>query len=291
MAISPLTIQDNPILEWLFETQAVRVCEPDAPFWYTSGTLGPYYINTHFLYGSQTEAEQLLSAIEQAVLTPLDLPATLAALVGKQELHNRIFHHLMDVVTDTLRNESFDLISGGERRDFFFSIPVALRLDKPHLTILKNGRSFISEPGLQKTHEATPAELAGRTVLHVADLVTEASSYIRAWLPAVQKVGAHMKQTLAIIDRDQGGREILASAGIQLLSLARIEPALFDLAARKNLISPDQAAQIQSFMCDPHQFMHDFFRTHPHYLADQLALGSKAAERAQRCLDLGYGTV
>ena len=44
---------DNPIVSWLFETDAVRVCPEGQPFWYTSGKLGPFYINTQFLYGSE----------------------------------------------------------------------------------------------------------------------------------------------------------------------------------------------------------------------------------------------
>ena len=49
----------DSVLSWLFETKAVRVCPEGAPFWYTSGKLGPFYINTHFLYGSQEAAEAL----------------------------------------------------------------------------------------------------------------------------------------------------------------------------------------------------------------------------------------
>ena len=50
---------DDPIIKWLFQTNAIQVCPEDRPFWYTSGTLGPYYINTHYLYGSKEEAENL----------------------------------------------------------------------------------------------------------------------------------------------------------------------------------------------------------------------------------------
>lgn len=57
---------ENPIVSWLFETDAVRVCPEGQPFWYTSGKLGPFYINTQFLYGSEEAANALLTVIEQA---------------------------------------------------------------------------------------------------------------------------------------------------------------------------------------------------------------------------------
>ena len=57
---------ENPIISWLFETDAVRVCPEGQPFWYTSGKLGPFYINTQFLYGSEAAANSLLKTIEEA---------------------------------------------------------------------------------------------------------------------------------------------------------------------------------------------------------------------------------
>ena len=75
------------IIRWLFETQAIRVCLPDQPFWYTSGTLGPYYINTHFLYGSETSAKDLLALIESLAAEPLSLPTQISLAVAKQKNH------------------------------------------------------------------------------------------------------------------------------------------------------------------------------------------------------------
>ena len=54
----------NPVVSWLFETDAVRVCPEGQPFWYTSGKLGPFYINTQFLFGSEQAANELLAVIE-----------------------------------------------------------------------------------------------------------------------------------------------------------------------------------------------------------------------------------
>ena len=43
------------LVTYLFETRAIRVCPKDKLFWYTSGKIGPYYINTHFLIGCEEE--------------------------------------------------------------------------------------------------------------------------------------------------------------------------------------------------------------------------------------------
>ena len=52
------------LVSYLFETNALRICPDNKPFWYTSGKIGPYYINTHFLYGSEQNAVDLLSFID-----------------------------------------------------------------------------------------------------------------------------------------------------------------------------------------------------------------------------------
>jgi len=55
----------NKIAEYLFKTDAIKICPENKPFWYTSGKIGPYYINTHFIYGSEKEANGLLNLINE----------------------------------------------------------------------------------------------------------------------------------------------------------------------------------------------------------------------------------
>ena len=46
----------SDIMSYLFATDAIRICEENKPFWYTSGKIGPYFINTHFVYGNEKDA-------------------------------------------------------------------------------------------------------------------------------------------------------------------------------------------------------------------------------------------
>ncbi len=281
--------QDQSIIKALFDTSAIRVSPADQPFWYTSGTLGPYYINTHFLYGSEAEANQLLTLIEQAVQTPLELPGLLAAVIMEHDQQQPVFQAVIDQLVDAVAELDFDVVSGGERRDYFFSIPLAARTGKPHVAILKDGKAFWSDPNFQAVHELPDQALRGQKVLHIADLVTEASSYTRAWLPAIARLGGSITDTAVVVDRDQGGREILQQAGVELTALAKIDRNLFEQATAAGLLSQEQTEQVNRFMQDPHQYMVRFLAEHPDFLAEQIRLGGKAAERARRCLEQGYG--
>ena len=56
---------NQTLIGYLFKTRAIRVCPNDKPFWYTSGKIGPYYVNTHFLYGSEDKANAFLAEIDR----------------------------------------------------------------------------------------------------------------------------------------------------------------------------------------------------------------------------------
>ena len=49
------------LLKALLETEALRLPPLGEVFWYTSGTLGPYYINTENVYGGPAGAKDLLA--------------------------------------------------------------------------------------------------------------------------------------------------------------------------------------------------------------------------------------
>lgn len=277
----------QPIVEALFKTRAIRVCPADQPFWYTSGLFGPYYVNTHFLYGSESEAVGLLQAIETASISPMTFPSVIGSRAEQQYQNNAIYRSVIDRAAAVISGRSFDLISGGERRDFFFSLQVAKVLGKPHLCIFKDGTSVYADASGAAMPPAE-AGLSGRRALHVADLVTQASSYTRAWIPALNDLGLELKETLAIVDRNQDGAAVLASEGVKLHSLAVVSDDLFRTALAGGLIDSAQMALIEAYMADPIRFVRDFLASHPNYLDEQLARGGKEKERAERLLQSDY---
>lgn len=278
----------NPIVSWLFETDAVRVCPKDRPFWYTSGKLGPFYINTQFLFGSEAAANELLAVIERACAgDKLAFYDAVWPRIEAQLAASDIYARLIDRLCEAARPLGADFISGGERRDFFFSLPVARRLGLGHLSVFKDLSSVYTAPdGASVPGEA--AGLSGKRALHVADLVTVASSFLRAWIPAVKALGATLAYSLAVVDRDQGGKDILAKAGCPLTTLVTVKPELFEAARDMGRITDGQLALVLAFIADPDAFMRDFLLEHPDFLAGELAAGGKLAQRARLCIDSGF---
>ena len=279
---------ENPIISWLFETDAVRVCPEGQPFWYTSGKLGPFYINTQFLYGSEAAANSLLKTIEEACAgDKMAFYDKVWADISAQLDSCPIFAQLIDLLTEAAAKMGADFISGGERRDFFFSMPVAKKLGLGHLSIFKDLSSVYTDAnGVSMPSEQ--ANLAGKKSVHIADLITVASSYIRAWIPAVESLGAKIAYSLAVVDRDQGGTEILANAGCPLTTLITIKPELFEQAKKLGRVTDAQVELVNSFIADPDKFMHDFLVAHPDFLANEIAKGGKSAQRAELCIASGF---
>lgn len=272
----------------LFATKALRVSPADAPFWYTSGLFGPYYINTHFLFGSEVDAVALLQEIEKqaSVSQRHEFNKKIAVLTKQQYERNEIYRAVIDALVEAARNIRCDFVSGGERRDFFFSFEVARLLGKPHMSIFKDLSAYYSEDLRSEAFFVAEQALQGKIALHVADLITEASSYFRAWIPAIEASGAILKNSLAVIDRCQGGILLLEEAGVEARCLLRISAQLFAQARKGGLIDAAQEELLLAYGKDPHDFVHDFLSKHPHFLAEAASKDSKTAERVARLEEL-----
>lgn len=272
------------IVSWLFETGAIRVSQAEQPFWYTSGLIGPYYVNTHFLYGSEQVANELLTLIDETRSDPLTCTRKVRASLQQQYAKDPIFRQITDAIVNVVQAnydlETIDCVSGGERRDWFFSILPSELLGKPHLTIFKDRRVTLLD-GEAVTYCSS---LYGAKVLHISDLVTEASSYVRAWIPALAQLEASMLATLTIVDRCQGGAKALAQAQVPFQSLVRIDANLFALAAAQGYITPEQHELVTNYLLDPYTCMRQFLLKNKGFLTNALRSDGRTAERAKRLL-------
>ncbi|MDF2524874.1 MAG: hypothetical protein K0R31_2515 [Clostridiales bacterium] len=275
----------DKLISWLFETKAVRVCPQDKPFWYTSGTIGPYYINTHFLYGSEDKANELLKTIDIEKNSIYTCPSKLLAITLDNYRTDAIYRGLIDAMSDYIRDNinlsQIDYLSGGERRDWFFSLILADILDKPHITIYKDLKAVVTVNG--KTEDLM--DITGKKVLHIADLITEASSYERAWLPALRSHGAEMKWSVVVVDRKQGGGELLEREGVKSYAMVSIDKKLFEGAKNMGLIQPEQQKMLNDYIDYPKEAMKGFLKSHPEFMENALNGDPKTRERALLCID------
>lgn len=277
----------SEIMSYLFKTNAIRFCEENKPFWYTSGKIGPYFINTHFVYGSEEDATKLLSFIDESLSDKLTLPEKVFKKVLKQYEENEIYHNVIDemknYIIENINVSEIDYISGGERRDWFFSNILAHLLNKPHISIYKDLSTVVSDCNFENTSVIT--DIKGKKVLHVADLVTVASSYLRAWIPAIKNLGGTMCWSCVVVDRMQGGKEKMEAEGVKSLSLVNVDNTLFETAYKNGIINENQLDMLKNFFKNPDETMKQFLINHPEFLENALKSDEKTLKRAKLLID------
>lgn len=277
----------SDLMSYLFETNAIRFCEENKPFWYTSGKIGPYFINTHFVYGNEKDATELLSFIDECLADKLTLPEKVFEKVLKQYQTNEIYKTVIDAMVQYIQNNidvsEIDYVSGGERRDWFFSNMVAYILNKPHLSIYKDLSVVESDCNFMISNSIS--SLSEKKVLHIADLITVASSYIRAWIPAIRNLGSDICWSCVVVDRMQGGKEKIEAEGVKSLSLVQVDKNLFDRALDLNIINEAQVSMLNDFFENPDESMKQFLINHPEFLENSLNSDEKTRKRAQLLID------
>ena len=271
----------------LFKTKAVNAGKEDKPFWYTSGKIGMYFINAEFLYGSEEESKALLSHIDELLSNHQNLPKQVFKEVLEQYNSNEIYKNTIDALVETVKNniniDEIDYISGGERRDWVFSNMVAYILKKPHISVFKDLSALASNYDFSKSEEISTLE--GKKCLHVSDLINTAASYVRAWVPIIEKLGGKMEWTITIVDRMQGGAEILNGFGVTTYSLVKVDKELFKTALEKGAISKEQYDMIDKYIDNPFETMKKFLQEHPEFIEEALKSTGKPLERAKKCLE------
>ena len=277
----------SDITSYLFETTAIRFCEENKPFWYTSGKIGPYFINTHFLFGNEKEATDFLSYVNDCLNDKNTLPQKVFAKVLNQYKTNNIYKTVIDSIKKHIEENidisEIDFISGGERRDWFFSNIIAYLLNKPHISIFKDLSVIVNTPDFSRNLENV--DFSNKKVLHIADLITIASSYIRAWIPALQNLGANMCWSCSVVDRMQGGKENLKEKNVLSFSLVNVDLELFDKALELNIINQKQLNLLKDFFANPDTAMRNFLIEHPEFIENSLNADEKTKKRAQLLVD------
>ena len=270
----------------LFETNAFNIAQENKPFWYTSGKIGPYFVNGEFFYGSDADSKELLAFIDSELEneTKENIPANIFEKVlahyNSNEIYKTTIDAMVEYIKETVDVEKIDYISGGERRDWFFSNMIAYILEKPHVTIYKDLSTVESD---YKFTVNTPIEkIEGKNFLHVADLLNQSASFTRAWIPAIENLGSKILWSIFVIDRMDGGTQVLSDCGVEVLSLLKINDELFVKALELGIINDKQLQMLRDFKKDQMGSMRQFLIDHPEFLEESLnSDNSKTAKRAK----------
>ncbi|MDE2029812.1 MAG: hypothetical protein KGI97_04515 [Alphaproteobacteria bacterium] len=232
------------LFKLLHDTRAVSIWNraKGPVFWYAANVPGPFYVNTEMTIGADLSA-RLLREITAIVAGTVDAQARaeqLDALIMDAYKTSPSWQKLIATMIDKAQAEfpegDFNLISGGERRDFLFSIPFAHASGLPHLFLFKNETSWCAHPLPQHPR-----------ALHVSDLINNAASILDRWLPALDALHIPCCGNLCINVRGDNGLKRLHGAGQKTACLATIDAEFFRHLHAEDLIDRETFEEIAVF--------------------------------------------
>lgn len=241
-----MTAASPAILKLLHETRAVHIWDrKHGPvFWYAAGVPGPFYVNTEQLIGAAA-ASRILNDINAILASTTDnkkrAEALTAAIMTEYNIssdYQMVIAELANLTHQELLGDIYPFISGGERRDWFFSIPLAQHLKLKHIFLFKDGSAWCESPWQRGDH-----------VLHVSDLINNAAS-LGIWLTSLQREGLNCPATVCVNSRGVGKKK-LEDAGINVIVLNEIGAEFFAKWQSSGLIDKGTLEEIETYYRSP----------------------------------------
>ncbi|MBW3023234.1 hypothetical protein KY308_03965 [Candidatus Woesearchaeota archaeon] len=132
---------------------------------------------------------------------------------------------------DSLENYNQYIISGGESKDWIFSLPIAKAFEIPHAMVYKNGT-------------VKGADIEGRDVIHILDINNQGSSIKDKWIPAIKNAGGNLVQIVSFIDTLEGGFDVVKglveNKGVDYATMVPMDKFAWEYL-RENVPVPDDA--------------------------------------------------
>jgi hypothetical protein len=265
----------SDLLKLIHDTKAVSIWNrANGPvFWYAANIPGPFYVNTEQVIGGGI-ADHLLREITAIVAGTADAPsraAQLEKLIMPAFLASSSWQRLIATMAararDIFGHDGFTLVSGGERRDWLFSIPFAHACDLPHLFLFKNLSTYCAKPLPQK-----------KATLHVSDLINNAASFFDLWQPILKREKIDCVGNLCVNIRGDAGAKRLRDAGVKTTCLVTIDTNFFRNLRNEKLIDQATSEEIAVFFASDRDWAVTYLIGNP-ALFDAAGCDAKSFER------------
>ena len=151
--------------------------------------------------------------------------------------------------TSALEDLEYDAIAGGATAGIPYAAYLSSALNRPLLYVRKSVKGYGTGSQVEGTVEP------GWKVLLVEDLITDGGSKL-PFVDALIDAGARVSDALVLVDREQGGKELLAGRGINLTSLVNRTEALA-IGVEDGLIDAEAVGEIEAYFADTAGWHHE----------------------------------
>jgi uridine monophosphate synthetase len=155
--------------------------------------------------------------------------------------HPSVLKQAAAAMGDKLSNvESFDRLAAIPYAGLPIGVAVALETGKPLIYPRKEAKDYGTAKLIEGEYKP------GETVVLVDDLITKGTAKIEALKPLLDE-GLHVKDLVVLIDREQGGKEELASRGIRLHAVMTLTQMLDELV-KAGKLSADMRQEVLAWV-------------------------------------------
>ncbi len=270
-----MILSQQDLIRRILDTKAVSIWNHKTGpiFWYAASVPGPFYVNTELVIGPELSASLLKDITSIVAQTPdsKERAEKLEALIMGACERDETFRNIIETMASRIRadfiTDSYAVISGGERRDWIFSIPVAKLLGVRHVYLFKNGASYCAEPLAM-----------GEIALHISDLINNAASYFDNWLPILEQAGLACVGTVCVNSRGSNGVDRLKANGQKVVALNSVDVPFFEACQRNGLIDEATLEELKLFFSSSKDWASRYVMGRPE-LFDPAKIDAKSLER------------
>jgi len=233
-------IQDRNLLN------LVKCGEPkftDTFYCYTSGEIGPYFFQS-------------------------------IAITGNGRFYQQAIDDLMFLIDFEIGSEQFDVISGGETRDWDFSNPVAVQRGLAHAKLYKD-------------RTALGASVKWKRVLHIADLNNEGSSVQHYWKPQIEQLGGKIVHVLFYVDRMEEGVKVMSDLGLPRHAVVQLDKDAWQTLLDKNVLTKERYTSLNDRLENKQSWAESTLRQHVDHIIT-LHQDKENKKKIQNVLNKGY---
>ncbi|MBP7174516.1 MAG: orotate phosphoribosyltransferase, partial [Cloacibacterium sp.] len=152
----------------------------------------------------------------------------------------KILKHLANYMLEMLPLDNFDLICGVP----YAALPMATAMSLESYIPLIIKRKEAKEYGTKKLIEGIYSK--GQNCLLVEDVITSGKSLLET-IPEIENEGIKVSDIVVVLDRQQGGKELLESKGYRVHTLFTISEVV-EILKEVEKLTDEEVARINDFL-------------------------------------------
>lgn len=150
------------------------------------------------------------------------------------------FDKITDAMADAIRKLKPTVIAGAETAGIPLAAAVALKMKLPMVYVRKKPKEYGTRSMVEGVLKDTDK------VVLIDDLITDGGSKL-AFINGIRGEGAKISDVFVVLDREQGGKELLMKNGIELHSLTTLKD-LLDYLLNAKRIDEKMYAKVMSYL-------------------------------------------